>query len=128
MRSKQQGVTLIELMIVVAVVGILAAIAYPSYRNQILRSHRAEAKAALLRIQVEQEKWFLQNNTYTNSLASLNSAATTTNGYYGIALSGVTATTYTATAAAAGGQTDDSACLSFTITQTGARTPTTGCW
>lgn len=127
-RKYQKGVNLIELMIVVTIVAILGAIAYPSYRNQLMRSHRSEAKAALLQIQVAQEKWFLQNNAYTNSLTNLNSAAATTNGYYGISLSGVTATTYTATAAAAGGQTDDTACLSFTINQTGARTPTAGCW
>ena len=67
-RKYQKGVNLIELMIVVTIVAILGAIAYPSYRNQLMRSHRSEAKAALLQIQVAQEKWFLQNNAYTNTL------------------------------------------------------------
>ena len=127
-RKYQKGVNLIELMIVVTIVAILGAIAYPSYRNQTLRSHRSEAKAELLEIQVAQEKWFLQNNAYTNSLTNLGSAATTTNGYYDIALSGVTATTYTATATATTKQDVDTSCLTFTINQTGARTPTAGCW
>lgn len=116
-------------MIVVAIVSILAAIAYPSYRNQLLRSHRTEAKSALLQIQVAQEKWFLQNNAYTNSLTNLSSTATTTNGYYTIGVTvGSPATTYTATATAAGSQANDTACATFTINQTGSRTPTSGCW
>jgi type IV pilus assembly protein PilE len=130
MHNKHSGVTLVELMIVVAVVAILAAIAYPSYRNQIMRSHRAEAKAALLQIQVEQEKWFLQNNVYTNSLANLKSASPTTKGYYTLGVVvGNPATTYTATATKAGGQSDDTHCATFTITETGSRGATnTDCW
>ena len=129
MNHKHRGVTLMELMITVAVVSILAAIAYPSYRNQSLKAHRAEAKAALLKIQVAQEKWFLQNNAYTSSLTNLNSTSPTVNGYYTISVTvGNPATTYTATATATSIQNADTSCMMFAINETGGRAPASGCW
>lgn len=137
MRANQTGVTLIELMIVVAVISILAAIAYPSYQTQVRRSHRTDATAALLQIQVAQEKYFLQNNSYgtlaqlvPTSLGLRTSGAdiVTTNGYYRVDFSAQTATTFTARATPIGGQASDS-CGTYTISHTGTRTPTTsGCW
>lgn len=132
MSNRQQGVTLIELMIVVAIVSILAAIAYPSYTSQLRKSHRTEAKAELLKIQVAQEKYFLSTNSY-GTLVNLSLVASGTNyltdhGYYQISFSSQDATTYTAQAVPQGGQASDS-CGTYTITQTGVRTPTTsGCW
>lgn len=136
MKKIQQGVTLIELMVVVAIIAILAAIAYPSYRNQIMRSHRAEAKAALLQVQVAQEKFFLQNNTYASALNATNmglgytsTTPFTTNNYYQLALSNFTATTYSVTATAKNSQAADTHCATFTIDQTGSRSATnTDCW
>lgn len=142
---KIRGFTLIELMITVAIAGILAAIAYPSYRSYVVRSHRAEAKSALLQVQVAQEKFFLQNNRYAYQSSPVNELtagsgsglgipATTTHGHYTITLAG-TATTYTATATAAGAQADDTKCKTLSITNTGAQASTnssnaasTGCW
>ncbi len=113
MKSKSSGVTLIELMVVVAIVSVLAAIAIPSYRSYLLRSHRAEAKAALLNLAAAQEKFYLQNNTYaanaalaTAPPAGLGLQATTTGGYYNIAIAGGDINGYTASATATGGQTD----------------------
>lgn len=134
MHNRQSGVTLIELMVVVAIVAILAAIAYPSYRNQIMRSHRSEAKAALLQVQVAQEKYFLQNNSY-GTLAQLGptslglkSDGSTTNGYYLINFPTQTAIAFTARAVPQGGQASDT-CGTYTISETGTKTPTTaGCW
>jgi len=60
------GITLIELMIVVVVVAILGVLALPSYRKYTMRAHRTEAKFALLRLQTQQERWYLQHNTYTD--------------------------------------------------------------
>lgn len=140
--KRTRGVTLIELMIVIVVVAILASIAVPSYRNYILRTNRTEGRAALLRVQVAQEKFFLQNNTYAGNAilatappAGLGIATTTESGHYTVAVapgaSGTIATSYQATVTAAGGQTQDTAaCLTLTINDQGTRTPleSSGCW
>ncbi len=127
-KSGMRGVTLIELLTVVAIIGILGTIAMSSYRNSILRSHRAEAKIALMTIKVEQEKFFLQNRRYARSAemtTDLHVNASTQRGYYTIALTTAnTDTTYSATATAAGGQADDSACKAFTVTSAGNQTST----
>ena len=61
---KLQGFTLIELMIVVAVVGVLAAIAYPAYTDSVLKGRRAQARAALTELLQQQERYMTQNNCY----------------------------------------------------------------
>jgi len=136
--AHSRGITLIELMVVIIVLGILGSIAVSSYRGYLLRSNRTEARIALLRVQAAQEKFFIQNSRYAlpaelTPTSGLGVPATTTGGKYTISLLTPTSTTYTATAVAAGGQTqDDSTCHTMTINQLGARTPTgaTGekCW
>jgi type IV pilus assembly protein PilE len=129
-----RGMSLIELMVVVAIVALLATIAVPSYRQFLLKSHRAEAKAALLNLAAAQEKFYLQNNTYTTDLttappAGLGLTPTTVNGHFTVAISAANAAGFTATATAAGGQAQDSSCATFTINQAGARTATSSsCW
>ena len=69
MKNEVTGFTLIELMIVIVIVAVLAAIAMPSYRQYVLRTHRTEAKRSLLNVAVAQEKFYLQNNTYAGPSA-----------------------------------------------------------
>jgi type IV pilus assembly protein PilE len=139
-RARSRGVTLLELMVVVVIVGILGTIAVNSYRGYLLRTNRTEARMALLQVQANQEKFFLQNNRYADtaelSLATtatppgLGVPATTPGGNYTITLARPTTTTYTATATAIAGQTADAAaCQVFTIRESGARTPIgNDCW
>ena len=124
------GVTLIELMIVIVVVAILASIAVPSYRNYMIRSQRSDAMTALLRLSAAQEKFYLQNNTYTSDTSKLG-GATSEHGWYAIAVSSADTAGYTATATPVSGgpQAKDSRCTSFSITETGKREATnTDCW
>ena len=62
--TANHGFTLIELMIVVAIIGILASIAYPSYRDSVLKGRRAEARTAIAELMQQQERYMTQNNTY----------------------------------------------------------------
>lgn len=78
-RSNKYGFTLVELMIVVAVLGILASIALPNYTEYVLRGKRAEARTALLDLMQQQERFFSQNGTY----AEVTSSTTTFKNYSG---------------------------------------------
>ncbi len=129
---KHAGITLIELMIAVAIVAILAGVAYPSYMQYVLTSHRTEGSSALVRIANLEERYYLDNNAY-GSLFQLgltaNSSATytTENGYYLITITTPTTSTYTLTATAQGSQASDSSCATFSLTQDGTKTGT-DCW
>ena len=133
-RARMRGMSLIELLTVVAVLAILSSIAVSSYRRYLVRTNRTEATGALLRVQVAQEKFFLQNNTYTNNMTSLGVPATTPTGNYSIAV-GATglATSFTATATPQGRQaSSDADCQTLTIDDKGQRGSTPGaaslCW
>jgi type IV pilus assembly protein PilE len=129
-----------ELMVIIVILGTLAAIAIPTYRQYMQRTHRTEAKSALLRLAAEQERFYLQNNTYTNNFAALNTpTGRSQNGVYTLTIpvANVTAYTLTATPTPGGGtngvnQVPDATCASFTINQAGIRTaapdPNGNCW
>lgn len=129
---QQTGFTLIELMIVVSIVGILAAIVYPSYIDSLRKSRRTDGKDAMLRVQLEEEKYRANNPTYTSTLSDLNLTSATEAGYYTISLTAASTTGYTvrATAVAGGAQASDTACTPLQIAVTAAgevKTPTV-CW
>ncbi len=144
MRSIMRGFTLVELMIVVVVVSILAAVAIPSYRNYVMRSQRTDATTALLRIQAAEEKFFLQNNAYSTNLVPAPPNGLGMADRHGRRQlrrlvfngdAGGAGVSYVATATAAAGQLDDVKCQTFTIDQNGTRqatgsgaNPTQECW
>lgn len=130
--QRSRGFTLIEMMIVVVILAILAAIALPSYQKYVLRSHRAEGQALLSEAAARQERYFAQNNSYASSAAALNMTSYVASlQYYGLAISNVSASTYTLTATATGSQARDSECLTLTLDQAGTRGATgtaSSCW
>ena len=109
------GFTLIELMITVAIVGILASIALPSYRGYIVKTRRAEAMSELTKAQTVIERCYGANFTYVGACSPA-TPTTTPNGFY-IITAASAATTYTFTATAAGTQASDTTCATMTIDQ-----------
>lgn len=79
-RSAIRGFTLIELMVTVVIIGILAAIAYPSYRNYVTQSRRSDAQIALTQAANQQERFFTECNAYASSLAGTRSCGASTLG------------------------------------------------
>jgi type IV pilus assembly protein PilE len=134
MRAWASGMTLIELIVVVAIVAILTTAAIPAYRDHVLRSHRVEARSALLGLAAAQEIHFLRQNAYSSELeaappAGLGLQAVTASGYYGIAIDSADDSTFRATATAQGSQVRDEQCAQFGLEATGARTATQDdCW
>lgn len=112
------GFSLIELMIAVAVVGLLLAIALPSFMDSVRKSRRSDAFSAINAVQQAQERWRANHSTYASTLSDVGVSAATQNGYYTIAIDdtvGATsfATSYTVIATGVSGKTqaDDGDCV-----------------
>ena len=129
LHRRMRGVTLIELLTVIVILSLLMSIAVPTYRRYLIRSQRSEAKIALLQLQTAQEKFYMQNNAFTDNVKDaspdgLGLLEVTETGKYDITVNlAADAQTYTATASPhkGGGQDDDADCKSFTITERGTR-------
>lgn len=124
-QARNRGFTLIELMITVAIVGILAAVAYPSYQNAMIKNRRATAQAHLSDLAQRQQQYLMDNRSFTTNIADLKtSTPTDVSSYYTVSITASTTNppAFTATAApiAGRGQVSDG---TLEITNTGAKLP-----
>lgn len=130
---KMHGVTLLELMIVVVIIGIMASIAYPAYQDFVNRAKRNEAKAMLLEIAQNQERFYLQNSTY-GTLSQLGYTAdtiTSDTGAYQVTINPPPdASNFNAVASYQLGGKEATKCLTFNVDGRGSQTslPDATCW
>jgi type IV pilus assembly protein PilE len=149
------GFTLVELLVAIIVLAIIVSIAVPSYSNQVRKSHRTEAKTALLDLASREERFFSTNGAYTNDAGQLGYATSTNNtmfqysvgsNYYQVSVcvganiptgcaaaqATNTAATYLLVAVPLGTQAKDTSCANYTLDNTGVQgnsgTQTSGCW
>jgi type IV pilus assembly protein PilE len=137
--SRSRGFTLIEMMIVVVVIGILAAIAYPSYQEYVSRARRADAQTALLELAQFMERTYTANGRYlaadgtAPALPFIESPKDGTSKYYDLGFVGApTASSYTLRAVPKGSMVNDT-CGTLTLSNTGAKGQAAGadlatCW
>ena len=133
-KRSSQGFTLIELMITVAIIGIIASIAYPSYQEQVRKTRRANAQSDLVELASFMERYYTENFTYVGAAADLPFDESPKQGnpkYYDLDLTPApTQLAYTLIATAKNSQSADR-CGNLTLVQTGVTASSTGasgCW
>lgn len=131
--GRSGGFTLVELMIVVVVIAILAAVAVPGYQEHVRKSRRAEARTALLAAAQNMERFFTDNNAYTTDLAAAGISSSSGQGdYYAVSAAagptGAIATSYTFTATLRAGLGDPECGTAFTLDSNNVRGKTGGTW
>lgn len=144
MTLKSKGFTLMELMVVIAIVGVLAATAFPSYNNYIIKSKRAVARGVVMDLVNRQEQYFANNKSYSSALSGLgglpdpyyingSGEQVSSNGVYQITVEvsgSAPYFAYTLKAAPVSGSTQASdACGTLSLTSEGLRSAdTSNCW
>lgn len=136
MKRRALGFSLIELMIAVAIAGIIAAIAYPAYMSSIRKSNRTEAKTELMDIVQRLQRCYTTYGKFNDVdkcsvYKDLDDGGILSRGknFYQITISNASATTYTLTATAVSEpQLSDSGCTVLTVDETGITTPAANCW
>lgn len=116
-----QGVTLMELMIAVAIVGLLAAIAYPSYERQVQRTRRAEGKAVLLDTGQRLERCYTRFNAYNHADCDVALPRTSPEGWYVISAEALAAGSFALLATPQNAQTRDTTCGVLRYTSAGGQ-------
>lgn len=145
--NRQRGFSLIEIMIAAAIVAIIAAVAFPSYQDNVRKGARQVGKTTLVEVRGRQENHFVNMKRYATSLADLgypvdaagltyidkegNESDTSSGAVYSLALVDATATAFTIQAVPVNAQTGDDACGTLSLTHQGAKAVTgtsTECW
>jgi type IV pilus assembly protein PilE len=134
MKAVNKGFTLIEIMVAVGIIGILAAIAYPSYADYVIRGRIPEGLTALSDARVQMERFFLDNRRYRNNMECSNLVGTLQGKHFSLSCDDISETTYTITATGNVGKMDG---FEYTINERNERntnsvktgwTLTVDCW
>jgi len=132
--DQQRGINLIELMVVIGILSIIAAIAFPAFTTQVQKTNRMDAKRILLQMQTVYERYYNENNnayptigiTATYSALSLGNPPSSS--YYTFSAT-QTQSSYTLSATATGNQASDTSCTNFYIDNLGNQSATSSnCW
>jgi len=121
--KKSEGITLLELLIVLVIVALLTGIAIPSYRGQVTKARRSDGLVSLLDLTTRIERYFAEHNTFVGAtVGDLMSSDKSPEGYYDLSLSHLTVTTYTASAAPVAPQLNaDEKCGTLSINELGQK-------